>query len=180
MPAPTIERDLDKLLDQLRSARLLVRETSSARRLRQSLGAWLGNVFLRVFCSRRGGLERAGRLLTAAKISIRVAGFARSIDLWRAHFQPCGRTIPGAEKPTIPQIDTAVRQAAARHFLKMECKERALACWGLLRLEGWAPALVIGIDPFPLWGHCWCEAGSQIVSDDPAHCQRFTPVVRFS
>jgi Transglutaminase-like superfamily len=77
-------------------------------------------------------------------------------------------------------IDTAVRQAAARHILKVECKERALCCWVLARRAGVPAQLVVGICLFPLEGHCWCECGEWIFSDDRDRCASYHPVITYA
>jgi hypothetical protein len=61
----------------------------------------------------------------------------------------------------------------------MACKERALCCWALARAAGLAATLVVGLQLFPLAGHCWCEVGSWTLSDDRARCDLYTPVIRY-
>jgi hypothetical protein len=73
-----------------------------------------------------------------------------------------------------------IRQLASGHPLPMACKERALACWLLLRWEGLAARLVVGLEFFPLVGHCWCEVGSLVLSDYPDHCEFYTPVLNYA
>ena len=77
-------------------------------------------------------------------------------------------------------LDDALRQTAAGHLLVMACKERALSCWALLRWAGAPAALVVGLDLFPLTGHCWCEVGSRIVTDFEDRCASYMPVARYS
>ena len=86
----------------------------------------------------------------------------------------------GAWEPTVQTIDAAVRGAASRHAFSVECKERSLSCWSLARAAGLPATVVLGINLFPVAGHCWCESGPWTLSDYEDRCQNFTPVVRYA
>jgi len=49
----------------------------------------------------------------------------------------------------------------------------------LLRSAGVPAKLVVGLDLYPLAGHCWCEVGQHAFSDFPDRCESFTPVIRY-
>jgi hypothetical protein len=70
-----------------------------------------------------------------------------------------------------------VRECASRHPAGIECQERAIVCWRLLRELGLPARLIVGIDLYPFLGHCWCECEAQVVSDDAQRCYRFVPVI---
>lgn len=84
----------------------------------------------------------------------------------------------GSEK-IIEAIDEKVRTIAAKHLLNIGCKERALCCWTLIRSYGLPVKLVLGVDLFPLASHCWCEFGSEILTDYSDRCERFTPILSY-
>ena len=63
----------------------------------------------------------------------------------------------------------------------MNCKERALVGYQILRAVYGLPAtLIIGIDEYPFRSHAWVEANDLVITDDFAHCETFTPVARYS
>jgi hypothetical protein len=119
-------------------------------------------------------------LLAAAYLSFHALGYARTVAIWQREFpiepnrrQPAGDGLVSA-------IDGLVRSAAARHLLRVECKERSICCWALLRAAGIDATLVVGVNLFPLEGHCWCEARGHILSDYGDRCTMFTPVMRYA
>jgi Transglutaminase-like superfamily len=123
---------------------------------------------------------KAWLLLGLAKLSFRLFGWTRTVATWRRHSRPVGGLVRDTAEPdTIMAVDRAVRAAASRQLLTVECKERALCCWALLQASGISASLVVGINLFPLEGHCWCEAIHQLLSDYPDRCATFSPVVRY-
>lgn len=122
-------------------------------------------------------------LLTLSWISFRLLGWSRTISLWQ-HWHRC--VDASVETPVlgdvIQTVDRVVREAAAsKLFLPMVCKERALVGYHLLRAFYGLPAsLVVGIDRHPFQIHAWVECDGLVITDDPAHCKLFTPVVRYS
>ena len=74
-----------------------------------------------------------------------------------------------------------VRRSAANSLLfPIFCKERALVSYHLLRVFYGLPAtLILGVNQYPFQIHAWVECDGEIVSDDLAHCELFTPVIRY-
>jgi hypothetical protein len=128
----------------------------------------------------RPGKVRAAALLTLAWLSFRLFGWARTVTVWKASHRPANPHLPetGWEE-TARAVDDAVRGAAASHLLTMECKERALCCWALARWAGVPATLVVGVQLYPLAGHCWCESGRWTLSDSRDRCDRFQPVIKY-
>ena len=117
------------------------------------------------------------RLLWLARWSIAQHGWSRAVSAWRVCYpQPA---MAGDEVRCLPVVDRAVRTAAARSLLGVECKERGLASFAALRASGIPAELVIGVSHDPLEGHVWTEALGKIVSDDPEHCIPYVEVARF-
>ena len=119
-------------------------------------------------------------LLTAAWACLWLLGWGRTIRLWRR----LARRVEACEacevdRTTVLRVDRVVRDAAARLPLNAECKERALVAQHLLRGLGLPAELVVGVAPRPLEFHAWALCDGQVVSDDPARCLRFRPVVRY-
>jgi hypothetical protein len=182
-----VQRDFDHFLNGLQRRRLLRRARTPPRRSRSLLPSLILMPVLRwLHRPSRPAPRRVWGLLALARVSFRLFGWARTIAAWqRYHGQPPGPDMPanGAAldaEQAIGAIDEAVRRTAAHHPLAVTCKERALCCWSLLRALGLPATLVVGLNLFPLEGHCWCEAGTRVLTDYPDRCAHFTPVVKYS
>lgn len=124
---------------------------------------------------------RAAVLLTAARISLRLFGWTGTIHAWKKRFSQRERVLPRAEADALAEaIADATCDAAAWNPLGVACKERALCCWALARLAGLPAELVIGVELFPLSGHCWCQVGARILSDHPDNCARYVPALCYA
>jgi hypothetical protein len=141
------------------------------------LSAWLLKGALALFPWQPA---RAALLLTAAKLSFRLFGWTRTVAAWQRQFPPAAGPVDasGAEAAA-RAIDEAVCGAASMNPLGVACKERAVTCWALARAAGLPADLVIGVDLFPLTGHCWCEIGSRVVSDHPDNVTPYFPALRY-
>lgn len=118
-------------------------------------------------------------LLTVAYFANRWAGWTGAIGAWRCYYSRQPLSSGDGSTQQIGAIDHAVRTIAARHPLKIGCKERALCSWGLARVAGQPAKLILGVDLFPMACHCWCQLGPQIIGDDEDRCVRFTPVADY-
>jgi hypothetical protein len=121
-------------------------------------------------------------LLRLSWLSFRLLGWSRTLSLWQQWHQPVTAVATPRQQGIVETVDRAVRQAAANQlFLPMVCKERALVGYHLLRAFYGLPAiLVVGIDRYPFQIHAWVEWQGLTLTDDPAHCQQFTPVVSYA
>ena len=121
-------------------------------------------------------------LLTLSWVSFRLLGWSRTLSLWQHWHRHIDNIDTSVQGEVIQTVDRIVREAAAwKLFLPMVCKERALVGYHILRAFYGLPAtLVVGIDRYPFQIHAWVECDSLIITDDPAHCEPFTPVVRYS
>jgi hypothetical protein len=174
-----VRSDLEGLLAELRRQRLL--HTGPARRPGGAaphllLAPCLGLV------RRLPRLRwRAAALLALAYLSLALLGWARTVAAWR---HGAGGMAPHgdgtADRATAAAVDGAVRDLATSLPFPVACKERALACWALARWAGLPVALVVGLELFPLAGHCWCASGPWTLSDDAERCALFTPVLRYA
>jgi len=124
--------------------------------------------------------RRAWSLLALAYLSISLFGWSATVRAWLGHHRrmPIQRTTPVLSEQAA-RLDAVVRTVGAEHLLNVDCKERALACWAMLRAEGLPAEIVIGVDLFPFASHCWCELDGAILSDFVDRCERFTPVQRY-
>jgi hypothetical protein len=121
-------------------------------------------------------------LLILSWFSFRLLGWSRTISLWQNWHRAIATIDSSQADRAIATVDRTVREAAAaKLFLPMVCKERALVGYHLLRTFYGLPAtLVIGIDPYPFQVHAWVECDGKVITDALEHCESFIPVVRYS
>ncbi len=173
------QRDMTSLVRFLRQQGLL-RRTGPDQTASLLTSALLAPLLCLVLHSPIARELKAWLLLGLAKLSFRLFGWTRTVASCRRHSRLVTRRAGDpAEPDIIGAVDRAVRAAASGHLLTVECKERALCCWALLRTAGMPAELVVGINLFPLEGHCWCEANHQLLSDYPDRCATFSPVIRY-
>jgi len=178
-----VQADLAVFLRDLESQGLLC--SQSSRRHRRSGSFGLARLLLRPALHSahrrlRSSETRARILLGLARLSFALFGWTRTVAVWQeAHSHLPARQAGERDAETIRSLDGAVCAAAASHPVAVACKERALCSWSLARAAGLDPSLVVGIDLFPMAGHCWCEVGTRPLGDDQERCGRFTPVGRW-
>jgi len=176
-----VQNDLAGFLRDLENQRLLCSQRS--RPPRSSSG--LARLLLRPALRGAHGLPRSPEtkariLLALARLSFALFGWTRTVAVWQeAHARFPARQAGEREAGTIPALDKAVRAAVASHPVSVACKELALCSWSLARAAGLHAALVVGMDLYPIAGHCWCEVATQPLGDDRERCDRFTPVARW-
>ncbi len=175
-----IRADLDAFLGELRGKRLLIRKDAA-----RAGDGWTSSILraqLWMVCHCLPIPKvRLFALLWLASFSFRWFGWGTTVAVWTRFF-PQGTVTPD-EASWISRaraIDEHVRHAAAGHLFRMECKERALCCWAMARRAGLPASLVVGIQFCPLAGHCWCESGPCVLSDDKEHCALYAPIIQFA
>jgi hypothetical protein len=124
--------------------------------------------------------KQARVLLGLARLSFALFGWTGTVAAWQeAHARFPSRQAGTRDAEMIQALDRTVRAAVARHPVAVACKERALCSWSLARAAGLDPSLVVGIELFPVAGHCWCEVAALPLGDDQDRCDQFTPVARW-
>jgi hypothetical protein len=176
-----VESDLQLFLKQLQDKGLLQRGPAPAARRGGKVLPYVVILFtLRILQHGVRSLRvKAWILLALARLCFSVFGWTRTVAALQRCLPAANAAVTPEQHGAVTMVDQAVRRAAAGHLLRVECKERALGCWALLRSSGVAADLVIGIHLFPLTGHCWCEAGPWTLSDDQARCDGYQPVLRY-
>ncbi len=172
-----VQSDLSDLLRKLRRARLVrTGELSSwTLRLRAGLARLaVGLVFETI------PLHTAPTaLMVFARMCFALFGWAHTASAWS---RSAGRGAVHGDANDLTErldrLDATIRNVAAR-LPSVECKERALCTWFLLGRQGIPATLVVGIDLFPLAGHCWCEVGSRVLTDFEDRCEAYLPVARY-
>jgi hypothetical protein len=175
-----VQGDLNCLLAPLEQTGVLRQSADGSGQWRASV-AGLAARLLHSVSRRLPSLQaRAAAHLTLARISLRLFGWSATLATWRRRFPLCSRNLsPHEADETARAIDEAVCSAAAANPFGVACKERGLCCWALARVAGLPAELVIGVEPFPLIGHCWCEVGSRVLSDRADNVACYLPVLRY-
>ncbi len=176
-----IRGDLEALLADLSKRGLVERSHAPSRRnrLRRLMAAIVVAPTLRLL----GLVEPSERLsilalLVSARLCTAAFGWGTTVAAWRAAIRP-KRLLPRPEQEDfIQRIDGAIRRIAA-NVPSVDCKERALACWYLLCSRGIGADLVVGVQLFPMAGHCWCQVGDRVLTDSAQRCAAFAPIVRY-
>lgn len=174
-----VAQDARNLLGELAQTRLVRSSGADARRvsIRALAARAIASCGLQVLRLHRW----PSALVLLARVSFALFGWANTVTAW----QSCLRRADGREAPagpdadaTIGRVDATIRRAAA-HVPGAACKERALCTWFVLQREGMPAALVVGLQLYPLEGHCWCEVGIRILSDYHDRCETYRPVLRY-
>lgn len=153
-----------------------------ARRTRRRVASALGALAMWRGGGRVRGLQ-AWYVLTIAHFSLRLVGWSCTLDAWSARGRPgshngrpsAGNGDDGAGN--LDAIDVAVTHALVRYPVPLDCKERALASFAIVRAADLPARIVLGISLFPLALHTWCESCGQVVADQlDGYCDRYTPL----
>jgi len=171
---PAAAAMVESLTTSLQKSGVIVRHTSEqpgdngiSRKLQGRL-IWLANRLAPVLAL------RIWLLLALAYFSIRIQGWPRTLEIWKGmknSFLPGSQKLPSAEA-----MCEKIRRTVASHILPVNCKERSLLCWSLLRAAGIETQLIVGIDFFPFSSHCWCESDGDVVCDFPGRCANYHPI----
>jgi hypothetical protein len=68
---------------------------------------------------------------------------------------------------TAEQICEAIDLAAALYFKQTLCLQRSAAAASLLKKQGFAAEMVIGVQQLPFLAHAWVEVDGLVVNDKP-------------
>lgn len=177
-----VRTDLQALLGELRKKGLLHRSDgrSLSRRLRAVAATVLMVPILSCFDLIRSRERlRITPFLIFARLCFSTLGWARTVEVWQNSVHPAKTSYSASEQEEIiTKVDEAVRRSAAR-LPSIACKERALCCWFTLRSMNIPATLVVGVQLFPMAGHCWCETGKHVLTDFPDRVETYVPVIRY-
>jgi hypothetical protein len=166
--------DLTSFLDGLHSQKLIQRNYPALTRGGANPSRWLLRIMKYNDLLSRSTESRCWALLALAYIAIRRIGWPRTVATFRAfHEAAATDSVPA---PSVEAIAAVVRSVTAGHLLPVNCKERSLTCWSLLKATGRSARLVIGVDFYPFASHCWCETDGNVVADFADRCEMYRPV----
>jgi hypothetical protein len=176
------EADLSDFLARLQRVGLIERPNASA--VKRKLKAFAAKALVvpplrllrPVILARR---SRPLMLMVFARICIAVFGWQATVMAWRAALHPHkSRGDREDEDSFLREVEHGIRVSATK-MPSIACKEKALSCWYLVCAAGAPAALVVGIQQYPLGGHCWCAIGERILSDSSANCRTYMPVMQY-
>jgi hypothetical protein len=187
LPHAEVVKEASAFIDQLQQQLLLAESTPAERKQefrrhgRALLHRLLKRVALWRFVSAGTPPRLACRLFPLIKLSLAVTSWESSVEL-------CAAITRGGKRPRQPwsdppltaiELDRVIRRFAAHRLWRAECKERALLFWTLAHRFGLAADLVVGVRLYPFGGHCWCECGGEIMTDEVDRCVMYQPVRRY-
>ena len=179
--ASQVDKDLKQLLATLNRAGVFEAPSRYSKRLRfrQFVTRVVIIPSLRVLSLFNSGETRTVvALIALARLCTAMFGWGLTVETWRAAIRPKTFPLPMQQDDIIQRIDSAIRASAAK-IPSAACKERALACWYLLCSLRIPATLIVGVQLYPLAGHCWCQVGNQILTDTAQCCDTFVPVFRY-
>jgi len=109
--------------------------------------------------------------LTLSATSLRLWGLKRTLDT-------VYRRTPGVNgQPDGSEKEIAARLSAAASWtpLRTECLEQSLALLWILRRQGVAAHLRIGVQPFPFFAHAWVEHRGTPINDTVEKLKLYRP-----
>ena len=123
---------------------------------------------------------RALATFVAFDAGFRVLGFGRTFAAVRRR-RPVGAPLPRAEGLRRARATfQAVQNATMLYFRRrQDCLPKALGTWHLLRRQGIAADLCVGVAKFPFRAHSWVEFQGEVLDDDPARVSKYTVLHRF-
>jgi hypothetical protein len=74
---------------------------------------------------------------------------------------------PSKNTLSATQIAQAVDLAAVLYFRQVLCLQRSAATACLLKRQGFAAQLVIGVQQMPFYAHAWVELDGVVINDKP-------------
>lgn len=116
-------------------------------------------------------------LLLLAWCSFKLFGWNKTVNSWKQYFY--NQTVSPTKSVSVLKISEEIQVAVSRHFIKMDCKEKAIVCWAICQKEGIPASLVLGINLYPLSSHFWCEFEGNSLTDNKERCNRFFPLIMY-
>ena len=174
-PASRIGADLDQLWNDLIRRGLIVAADQAKARPRAGrarIFAWMTDYAMSLPLPFS---LRAGLMLAFARLSCARCGLAATAEAWRHRFGTGGRT----DADDVAAEATIIHTVATRHWIRVDCKERALTCWAVARRQGIDATISIGLRSFPLGGHAWCRVGDRIIGDDAQICASHQTLIEY-
>ena len=116
---------------------------------------------------------RSGLMIAALKLSLRIRGFARTMEWIRRRVAsvPSAAEVPPA---VVMEAEWAVAMAAAFYPGRAECLERSLVLYYLMRRQGIPVRYCHGVQPLPLLSHAWIEYRGEVINDVPERVKAFS------
>jgi hypothetical protein len=122
-------------------------------------------------------LRHLARLLLLSWLMFRRLGWQRTVTSLRAYVRPASNT---TAQLCDSELASAVRDAVASCPIWVGCKERAIATAVVAWAAGRSAKVVLGVSPFPLTSHAWCEVDGHVVTDPLDRVEAFIRVADYT
>jgi hypothetical protein len=109
--------------------------------------------------------------LTLSAILLRLCGLKTTLNM----LYRCTSTVDGQPDGAEKVIAARLSTAASWTPLRTECLEQSLALLWMLRRQGVAAHLRIGVQPFPFFAHAWVEHRGMPVNDTIEKLKLYRP-----
>jgi hypothetical protein len=90
----------------------------------------------------------------------------------------CRVAVPVSRRPSSVEILRIVDLACVFYFKEVRCLQRSAVATRLLRKNGAAATMVIGVQHLPFRAHAWVELGGRCVNDKPYVPQTYSVLDR--
>jgi hypothetical protein len=141
----------------------------------QQLPRW-ATLVLHTMVGRRPTVRHIPRLLLLTWVLFGRLGWQRTVTAVQRSIQP--PAAPAAARFD-EELAPVVRDAVASCPVWIGCKERALTAAALAWAAGRATKVVLGVRPYPLGSHAWCEVDGRVVTDPPDRVEPFVRVAEY-
>jgi hypothetical protein len=105
------------------------------------------------------------------RASLKLAGFRRTTG-WAQRLSG-GRTAAAGDRDQAEQVARKIAIAAAFFPGRAICLEQSIALFVLLRRQGLAAALRIGVQPYPFKAHAWVEVNGEPIYENADELVKF-------
>jgi Transglutaminase-like superfamily len=126
---------------------------------------------------RRPAVRHIPRLLLVTWVLFGRLGWQRTVAAVQRSIQP-----PDAPASTRfdEELAPTVREAVASCPVWVGCKERALTAAAVVWAAGRPAKVVLGVSPYPLTSHAWCEVDGRVLTDPPDRVEPFVRVAEYT
>ena len=104
-------------------------------------------------------------MLLCIDIKLKLQGFARVWNWLTARNSPHAIIEFQNERELIASVCHTVQGAARFYIRRIDCLEKSMAVYRLLRIRGIVVQLCIGVQKYPFYAHAWVEYQGEVVND---------------
>ena len=175
VPEARVARDMKILKQRLCKAGILTRPGRHRPTARRFVAMVLAKLCADGIARATSPIRQAEQAICWARRAVMLADLESAIQGWCDVF---GRSSDKQMMDCRPDLD-ALHGGIRRQALGVDCKVTSLAAFALLRHLGQPATLHVGVRPYPLRAHAWCELAGIAVTDDSEMLLPMTEAFRF-